>query len=113
LAWLGLACWLAASFSFFFIGVGPPGQSIGFVLAGLLAVLGFLLFIGLAGIGVFLTRSQRVELIPIDEERKAAIRRSRKWIPISYAFLFAGLGWVVFATNHWLGREVSYSGRAA
>src|SRR3981081_1007450 len=40
---------------------------------------------------------------PLDPERKAAIRRSLVWIPISYIPLVVGVAWAFFASRHGAG----------
>ncbi|HEV2027132.1 MAG TPA: hypothetical protein VGS16_01210 [Candidatus Dormibacteraeota bacterium] len=40
---------------------------------------------------------------PDNSERKQAVRRSLKWVAISYVPLLAGFGWIFFAANHWAG----------
>jgi hypothetical protein len=100
---LTVASWLAAIFTFLFVGVGPPRREIGFIAAGgfgLLAVLLFALFIGIA---IYLGRTRQVPRVPLDPEQKLAIRRSFKWVWISYAPLIAGLAWMLFAINQWPG----------
>jgi hypothetical protein len=51
----------------------------------------------------FFRRRDRDQQIPLDPERHAAIRRSLRWVPISYLPLFGGIAWWLFATDHWAG----------
>lgn len=51
----------------------------------------------------FFRKSDRAPRVPLDPQRKAAIRKSLVWLPISYLPLLAGLAWAFFATRQWAG----------
>jgi hypothetical protein len=39
----------------------------------------------------------------MDPERRAAIRRTYKWVALGYVPLLGAIGWAYFAINHWHG----------
>ena len=41
---------------------------------------------------------------PVDQQKKAAIRRSLVWSAVSYIPIVAGIAWLVFAWPRWSGR---------
>jgi hypothetical protein len=49
----------------------------------------------------FSTRPESVS--QIDPQRQAGIRRSLRWMWLSYVPFFAIFPWVFFATSHWTG----------
>ena|ERR1700730_13811789 len=55
-------------------------------------------------------RTDSTQDSPLDPERRAAVRRSVVWIPISYIPLVAGIAWAFFASGHWPGSRGVFLG---
>jgi hypothetical protein len=46
----------------------------------------------------------------MDPGKEAAVRRSVKWVAISFVPLFAGPAWLLFAQGHWAGSRGVFLG---
>lgn len=101
---LGVLTWAGAGASLA-TGLGPPTSSSAVIAAAVLAAVGLVLILAVVGVGIFLVRSRRVARLPVDQERRAAIRRSLKWVWLSYLPLAAGIAWWVFAVKEWPGQR--------
>src|SRR5450759_5317156 len=53
-------------------------------------------------------RADRLPQVPLDPQRKAAIRRALLWLPLSYIPLLAGIAWAFFAWRHWAGSRGTF-----
>jgi len=53
-------------------------------------------------------RADPTQRTPLDPQRRAAIRRSLVWVPISYVPLVGGLAWAFFAAGHWTGTRAVF-----
>jgi len=98
LAWAGAGASLGA-------GLGPPTSSKALIATAVLAAAGLVLIMAAVGLSLFLVRSRRVARSPVDPERRAAIRRSLKWVWLSYLPLAAGIAWWVLAVKEWAGQR--------
>jgi hypothetical protein len=56
----------------------------------------------------FFGRPDRVPEVPLDPQRKAAMRRALLWAPVSYVPLLGGLAWAFFASSHWTGSRAAF-----
>jgi len=105
LVWAGAGASLAA-------GLGPPTSPDALTAAAVLAAGGLVLIVAAVGLSIFLVRSGRVARSPVSPDMRAAIRRSLKWVWLSYLPLTAGVAWWLFAAKEWPGQRGSLLGES-
>src|SRR2546430_978234 len=89
----GVGCWVAAAVVFL-LAIGPPRNTGGLVIAGVLCVAGSAFLIVFTFVN-YKVRRRNHPPTPLDPERAAAVRRATAWTFAAWAPMAAGLGWLV------------------